>query len=100
VSLESEPVSGQRRWLIAVPAAFLFAFAFVAAPESCEWGMTAYFWSGVGAVVAMGVLPFVPIVGWPSVGRVCDGLLAGAGGIAVWFAGLFAADFQLLCRLF
>ena len=25
----------------------LFVFAFVAAPHSCEWGLTAYFWAGV-----------------------------------------------------
>jgi putative membrane protein len=31
----------------------LFAFAFVAAPRSCEWGLAAYFWSGVATIVAL-----------------------------------------------
>jgi len=32
---------------------FLFAFAFVAAPHSCEWGLSAYFWTGVAGVLVL-----------------------------------------------
>lgn len=78
----------------------LFASAFVAAPHSCEWGLSAYFWSGV---VSVPVLFALPLVLHPAAStRTRIGLAVGfaAVGCGVWFGGLVAANFQLLCRLF
>ena len=80
--------------------AAMFVFAFVAAPKSCEWGLGAYFWTGVAALLALGAAPLV-LGGQAPLGR---RLLLGfgflVGGFAVWFAGLVAANIQIMCRLF
>lgn len=81
-------------------AAALLAFAYVAAPESCEWGLTAYFWCGVVATLAMLAAPFRWLAARPPAVRFGMALLYGAGSVGVWFAGLFAANFQIMCRLF
>ena len=80
--------------------AALFAFAFVAAPHSCEWGLTAYFWSGVACVILAFALPFI-LDRSASLGR----RYAWAFGLAlattgVWFGGLVAANVRIICRLF
>ncbi len=77
----------------------LFAFAFVAAPHSCEWGLTAYFSSGVVAVVALMVIPFVFGRGLAPVPRAFFSLGFGVAGVAVWLGGLFAANLRIICRL-
>ena len=78
----------------------LFAFAFVAAPYSCDWGLNAYFVLGL---VAMMALFFVPLGLWREA-AVAERMLLGLGlaaiAFAAWLAGIFAADMQLLCRLF
>jgi hypothetical protein len=78
----------------------LFAFAFVAAPYSCEWGLNAYFVLGLVAMIA---LFFVPVGLWHEAAvakRILLGLGLAAFGLATWLAGIFAANMQLLCRLF
>lgn len=78
----------------------LFASAFVAAPYSCEGGLTAYFWSGVACLAVVVALPFV-LDRASSAGRRVSWALALAGlALAAWFAGLFAANVRILCRLF
>lgn len=84
----------------AILCAGLFAFAFVAAPKSCEWGLAAYFWTGVAAVVALLAAPFVLQSERPARVRVFLALGYGVLGSAVWFAGLFAANVRIMCRLF
>jgi len=78
----------------------LFAFAFVAAPKSCEWGNEAYFWSGVACLVVLSGLPFALRAGESIVSRAGLGLALAALGCGVWLAGFFAADFRIMCRLF
>ena len=86
---------------VAVPVwILLFGFAFVAAPKSCEWGLSAYTWAGVIATLGLGALPvFVPkeMVTSRRV-LIAVGLLLGT--VAVWLGGLFAANVRLMCRLF
>lgn len=88
-----------RRIAIAVSAA-LFVFAFVAAPRSCEWGLSAYVWSGVAALAGLLALPVAVERGRTVERRIAAGLGHAALALTTWVAGLFAADFQLLCRLF
>lgn len=38
--------------------AALFAFAFVASPYSCEWGLSAYFFAGLAILLALAAAPF------------------------------------------
>lgn len=90
-----------RPFHVAIPAwGLLFAFAFVAAPRSCEWGLTAYSWAGVGVTLGLGVLPFF----LPSDMTVARRVLISVGlliaSIALWLAGLFAANVRIMCRLF
>ena len=78
----------------------LFALAFVAAPYSCEGGLTAYFWSGVACMVAMFTLPF-----WldraASIERRIVWAFSLAGVVLLtWIGGLFAANVRIMCRLF
>ena len=77
----------------------LFAFAFVAAPSSCEWGLTAYFNCGVVVIVGLMVLPFVFSRRLPPWPRCLLAFGLGALGAAVWLGGLFAANLRIICRL-
>lgn len=78
----------------------LFVFAFVAAPRSCEWGLSAYFWSGAACVALLVALPFGMLRREPLQRRVLLGLALGALACATWIAGLFAANVRIMCRLF
>ena len=78
----------------------LFASAFVAAPYSCEGGLAAYFWSGVACLAVVVVLPFVLDRAIAFGRRVIWASALAALTVAAWFAGLFAANVRILCRLF
>ena len=77
----------------------LFGFAFVAAPHSCEWGLSAYFWAGVAVVVALLAMPWVLHVAQPLWQRLLVSLLLGSVGALVWLGGLFAANVRIICRM-
>ena len=77
----------------------LFGFAFVAAPHSCEWGLSAYFWAGVVVVVALLALPWVLHVAQPLWQRLLVSLGLGSVGALVWLGGLFAANVRIICRM-
>jgi hypothetical protein len=80
--------------------AALFAFAFVAAPKSCEWGLTAYFWSGVTCVLALFALPLVLRAAPSTRDSIGLAFAFAAAGCGAWIAGLFVANVQIMCRLF
>ena len=85
---------------IPASSAALLALAFVAAPHSCAWGLATYFWTGVVLIVGNAVATFALLRDRTTARRV---LMAGLAALVVggvWLAGLFAANFQLLCRLF
>ena len=77
----------------------LFALAFVAAPRSCESGLSAYFWAGVAVVLTLLALPFVPPRP-PLATRVALALGLGVAGVVTWAIGLFTAGVRIMCRLF
>lgn len=86
---------------IALPAwALLFAFAFVAAPKSCEWGLSAYTWTGLLGAAGLGALPLLLRSELTTGRRVLVGLGLVAGTVVVWLGGLFAANVRIMCRLF
>lgn len=78
----------------------LFAFAFVAAPKSCEWGLSAYTWSGLACLVGVSAVPFVAKSEMTISRRLLLGLGFAVGTAAVWLGGLFVANVQIMCRLF
>ena len=80
--------------------AALGAFAFVAAPYSCAWGLNAYAAAGVTTVLLLGAMPFTP---WfkAAAGRAVMLCLAYIGlATGVWITGLFVANVRIMCRLF
>ena len=87
-------------WLASGICAALFAFSFVAGPKSCEWGLAAYFWAGVAALLALFVAPLVLRTDRTFLMRSAFGLAFSIAGIAVWFAGLEAGNVRIMCRLF
>ena len=87
-----------RKPIVAVVYVALLVFAFIAAPRSCDWGLGAYFFAGLGSVVLLLVLPFIKTS--PGTARIAASLGYSALGFVVWVAGLFIANFQILCRLF
>ena len=98
----SEPGTSNARayWIAGSICVVLFAFSFVAAPKSCEWGLTAYFWSGVIALVVLFAIPIALRTDRTTLQRAAFGLAFAAFGAAVWIAGLFAANVRIMCRLF
>lgn len=78
----------------------VFALAFVIAPRACEGGLEVYFWSGVGALVVLVALPFASRIGGSGLVRAAWALGFLVLGTGVWFAGLFAANVRIMCRLF
>jgi hypothetical protein len=93
---------GRRTMLLAaaVICAIVLALAFVVAPRSCEGGLTLYFWSGMAALLLLIALPFVAHAGPSLPARLLWSLGLALGGVAAWFAGLFLANVQIMCRLF
>jgi hypothetical protein len=84
----------------AILCSALFAFAFAAAPRSCQWGLNTYFWIGVAAILILMATPMIRNTALAPYKRVALSLGLGVLAAAVWFAGIFAANFQILCRLF
>ena len=78
----------------------LFAFAFAAAPRSCDWGLTDYLWSGVAVDLILLVLPFALHLAKALWKRALLSFALGALGIAVWTVGFVVADVNVICRLF
>jgi hypothetical protein len=80
--------------------ALLLMLAFIAAPHSCEWGLATYTWAGVLGLVG---LPAAAVM-FPEeerAGRRTFRLVVlVVGTLAVWVAGLFAANVRIMCRLF
>jgi len=87
-------------WIGAGICAALFAFAFAAAPKSCEWGLEAYTWSGIAALLVLLVIPIALRADRPVGIRVLLGFGFAVCGFAAWFGGLLASNMQILCRLF
>lgn len=81
-------------------SATLFAFAFVAAPKSCQWGSDTYFSAGVAALPALFALPYLLRAGASLLVRAGLGPGLVVVGCAVWLGGLFAANFRIICTLF
>jgi hypothetical protein len=86
--------------LTGILSAALFGFAFVASPKACEWGLSAYFWSGVAVILILFIAPFYLRRHESTGKRIGTALLAGGAGLAIWISGLFIADIQIMCRLF
>ena len=78
----------------------VFALAFVAAPRSCEWGLSLYVWSGGIALLLLAVIPFLGAMGGSLRKRFAWSAAFVLSGAGVWLAGLFAANVRILCRLF
>jgi hypothetical protein len=93
-------VSARAWWIGLVVYAALFAFAFAAAPSSCEWGLGAYVWAGIASVAVLTALPFALRLDASAAKRMAIGLALAVGGLAIWIAGLFTANVRILCRLF
>ena len=80
--------------------AALFVFAFVAAPKSCQWGNAAYSKVGIGCLIALFTMPFALRAGRSVFGTMGFAVGFVAFGCGVWLAGLFAANFRIICALF
>ena len=96
----ARPVRKRALYLGGVCCIALFVFAFVAAPKSCEWGLSAYFWSGVACLVTLFALPFILRDGISMQRRVVRAFALTALGCGTWIAGLFVANVRIMCRLF
>jgi len=78
----------------------LFAFAFLAAPNSCTWGNVAYFWAGIAVLAGIVAVPFALGAGLSMRQRIGLGLGLVVFGGGVWLAGLFVANVRVICKLF
>lgn len=78
----------------------LFAFAYAAAPKSCQWEQNAYFFAGIATLLVLMATPWLAPLGLAFWKRALLSLCSGVLTAGIWLGGLFAANFQLLCRLF
>ena len=78
----------------------MFVLAFVLGPRSCEGGLEMYFWCGIGALVMMLALPFIACMAGTLLASMAWSLAFAATIVVVWVAGLSAANFRIICRLF
>ncbi len=93
-------MSNPLRLFLPASSIALLVLAFMAAPHSCAWGLATYFWAGVALILGQAVAAFALLRDRTTARRVALAGLAALVGAGVWLAGLFAANFQLLCRLF
>lgn len=84
---------------VSVLCAALFAFAFVVAPHSCQWGWTAYLWAGTAVIISLVAMPFYFHLMYPIWRQLLLCLGFGSIGLFVWVAGIFAANIRIICRL-
>jgi hypothetical protein len=98
------PITMSRRILsltiTAVVGAIVFSLAFVAAPRSCDGGLTLYFWAGVVSLLGLMVLPFLTAIGRTKAARIAWSIGFAGYGVAIWLTGLLVANIRVLCRLF
>lgn len=85
--------------LAALVCAALLGFAFYAAPHSCEWGWDGYTAAGLAAAVVLAVLPFFLLARFSAWKRVLGSAGFAFLGAGIWVAGIFAANFRIVCRL-
>ena len=78
----------------------LFALAFIVAPHSCEGGLDAYVWSGVGCFAAVIVAPFVLHRNVPASRRAATAAVLAGLVLVAWIAGGALANVRIMCRLF
>jgi len=78
----------------------LLIVAFIIAPHACEWGLTVYFWSGLAVTIALAAIPACLLRELRPWKWILATLGLGVLGVATWIGGLFAADIQIICRLF
>jgi hypothetical protein len=78
----------------------LLGFAFWIAPRACTGGVELYVKAGVTSLGVLLALPFVVRSGASVRGRVGWALAFAFFGAAVWVIGRFAANVNILCRLF
>ena len=76
-----------------------FMTAWLCGPYSCEWGNTAYFYTGLIVALVALLLPFLE-KSLTTQKKIGMGLLFLLGIIATWIIGFLAADFKIMCRLF
>jgi len=86
--------------LVATVCIAIFAFAFIAAPNSCQWGFSAYFWSGLVALGVLFAIPFIFGSARSQLSRFLLGFVFMLLGCGVWLAGAYVANMRILCRLF
>lgn len=84
----------------AAVALALLGVAFWVAPQACSGGVELYVQAGVASLVVLLALPFVVRSGASVPGRFGWALGFVFFGVAVWVIGLFAANVNILCRLF
>ena len=85
---------------VAFIAAAIIAVAFWIAPTACSGGLEIYSQCGVVAAIALIALPFALKISDSLLIRALAALGFVVLGFAVWIAGLFVANVQILCRLF
>jgi len=103
--VEAAPaISSPRRWQLwfagGALCLALVAIAFLTAPRACKGGFDIYFRTGIGALVALAVLPWLLRASRTRLVQCVLSLILPALGGLAWIAGLFAADFRIICTLF
>jgi hypothetical protein len=78
----------------------LVSVAFWIAPRACEGGFEIYLLCGVAALIVVAALPFILLSGSSLAVRAASALGFVVLGTVAWVVALFAANVNILCRLF
>lgn len=91
-----------RRAPLAIAAALwaaMFSVPFLAASATCDGRLSAYFYAGVTVLLGVTIMPFVLRGGGIASSRPGSALILAGVTLAVWVAGLYAANVRIICRL-
>jgi hypothetical protein len=76
----------------------LLLMAMITAPYGCEWGLAAYLWSGVGAVLVVLSMPYFMRRAFVRHSRMPAALGFAMLALFTWLVGWFVAFANSACR--
>jgi hypothetical protein len=73
--------------------------AVLCAPHSCEWGLNAYFLTGVVCFIIALILPNIQ-KDWSLIKKLSFSIVFPISSLTLWIFAFFMENFRIMCHLF